>query len=99
MNINFDYICMETLQHIMRTDAENDIRAKSIFELSGEELRERLRATAIADMEAAWAKGEYITYYDRNICPNENYMIHEYRNRKELVFIDDNGNAAVMKKL
>jgi len=89
---------MRTLQHAMRTTAK-DLRSKSVFELSAEELSERLRPTADAVKRDTFKRNGYITYFDKSVCPDTNYMVHEYRDRKELVLIDDNGKAHLVKIL
>lgn len=79
----------------MNTTAE--LRLKSVFELSDEELQERLRPTFEAVKQQKFAKGGYITYHDPVLCPTDDHMIHEYRDRKELVKLDDNGKASLVK--
>ncbi|MBS7565638.1 hypothetical protein KHS38_14600 [Mucilaginibacter sp. Bleaf8] len=90
---------MKTLTNYMRTPATDNLRSKSIFELSDEELRERLRPTAEQVTQEIWAKNGYITYYDPAICPDTLHMIHEYRDRKELVRIDPSGTVHLVKIL
>jgi hypothetical protein len=90
---------MRTLQHTMRTTSEDNSRSKSIFQLSGEELSVRLSGTAIKVIRESWSKGNYITYFDATLCPDEKHMIHEYRDRKELVFIGQDGVSHFVKTL
>jgi hypothetical protein len=72
-------------------------RDRSIFQLTPEELTERLRPTAEAVMTAAWDKDSYVTYYDEQLCADTNYMIHEYKDRKELVKVLDNREVQFVK--
>lgn len=76
-----------------------DIRSKSVFELSADELTERLRATAESVREDAFRRNSYITYYDRNVCPDTSYVVREYRDRKELVWVDGEGTGHFVKTL
>lgn len=78
---------------------EKDFRTKSIYELNAEELNERLRPTADAVKREMFTKVGYFTYYDREICPDTDHMINEYQDRKELVRIDEKGNAHFIKTL
>jgi hypothetical protein len=89
---------MTTLQQFMRSTLK-DIRSKSVFELSAQELAERLRPTADAVKRETFNRNGYITYFDKAVCPSTNYMVHEYRDRKELVRIDDKGTAHLVKIL
>ncbi len=89
---------MTTLQQIMRSTVK-DLRSKSIFELSAQELAERLRPTADTVMRETFNRDGYLTYFDKVVCPDTSYMIHEYRDRKELVRIDDKGTAHLIKIL
>jgi len=72
-----------------------ETREKLVFELSAEELTERLRPTAEKLMKEAWAKGSYITYYSEELCPDTDHMIHEYADRKELVKIMEDGSQFI----
>jgi hypothetical protein len=90
---------MKTLIKYMRTPAKNDLSLKSILELSDEELHERLRPTAEHITRGIWSKNGYITYHDPGICPDARHMIHEYRDRKELVRIDSNGAVYLVRTL
>jgi hypothetical protein len=76
-----------------------DVRLKSVFELSDEELQERLRPTFEAVQEKKFAKGGYITYYDPVLCPTNAYAVHEYRDRKDLMWMDGLGKAHFVKTL
>lgn len=94
----FTIFVMYTQQHLMRTTTK-DIRSKSVFELSAEELSERLKPTADAVKRETFARNGYLTYFDQAICPDTSYMVHEYRDKKELVQIDDKGKAHFIKIL
>lgn len=89
---------MTTLQHTMRSTVK-DNRSKSVFELSAEELSERLRPTADAVKRETFKRNGYLTYFDKAVCPDTDYMVHEYRDRKELVRIDSKGTAHLVKIL
>jgi len=89
---------MRTLHYGMRTPETKDLR-KSVFELSAEELTERIRPTAERVKKEAWDKGLYVTYFDKKLCPAEDMMIHEYRDRKELVRVLGVGKIELIKIL
>ena len=76
-----------------------DVRSKSIFELSAQEVADRLRPTADAVMLETFNRNGYLTYFDNAVCPGTSYMLHEYCDRKELVRIDDQGKAYLIKIL
>ena len=90
---------MRTFHQIMSTTSAIDLRLKPIFELSDEELRERLRPTYEAMKRDKFAKGGYLTYYDPSVCPSSTHAVHEYSDRKELVKLDQDGNVLFVKKL
>lgn len=83
----------------MPVKTADELRHASIFELSDEELRERLRPAAEAVQRETFAKGGYLTYYDRSVCPDNSYMVHEYLDKKELVKLDGNGKSHLVKRL
>ena len=83
----------------MSSTTTKDLRLVSIFKLSDEELRERLRPAYEAMKQKKFAKGGYITYYDRLICPTSAHMVHEYADRKELMWMDDSGKEHFVKTL
>jgi len=83
----------------MNSTTIKDLRSIPIFQLSDEELRERLRPAYEAIKQEKFAKGGYLTYYDPSVCPTNLYMVHEYRDRKELVKLDENGKAHFVKTL
>jgi hypothetical protein len=72
---------------------------KSVFGMSDEELQEKLRPTAEKIKRGAWGNNSYITYYDEELCPSYNFMVHEYHDRKELVRVKENGETQVIKIL
>lgn len=76
-----------------------DIRSKSVFELSAEELTERLRATAESVRQDTFRRNGYIAYYDQKVCPDTSYVVREYRDRKELVRVDSEGIGHFVKIL
>lgn len=82
----------------MRTASVKPSR-KSVFEMSAEELRERIAPVAEQLKKNAWAKNSYITYFDEKLCSSTEFMIHEYSDRKELVRIKSNGETEFIKIL
>ena len=90
---------MRTLHQTMSNPTANDLRSTPIFELSDEQLRERLRPAYDAVKQNAFAKGSYITYFDPSVCPTSDHAIHEYRDRKELIWMDDNYQEHFVKNL
>ena len=89
---------MKTLYQSMNNTAAKDLHSVSIFDLSEEELLERLRPTSEKIKQEAFAKNSYLTYYDPLVCPDTSYAIHEYRDRRELVKLE-NGKALLVKIL
>ncbi|MGY4540047.1 hypothetical protein ACVW0P_004489 [Mucilaginibacter sp. UYNi724] len=89
---------MRTHQSMSSTTTSH-LHSVSIFDLSQDELRERLRPTSEAVKLKKFAKGGYFSYYDRLICPTSAHTIHEYRDRKELMSIDENGKEHFVKTL
>jgi hypothetical protein len=77
----------------------SDLRSTPIFELTDEQLRERLRPAYEAMKQSAFDKGSYITYFDPSVCPTSAYAVHEYRDRKELMWMDDNYQEHFVKTL
>jgi len=90
---------MRTFHQTMSNSSAINLRLKPIFELSDEELRERLRPTYEAMKKEKFAKGGYLTYYDPSICPTNTHAVHEYSDRKELVKLDIDGNVQFVKNL
>jgi len=80
----------------MRTTETKDPR-KSVFDMSADELRERILPTAERVKKEAWDKGMYVTYSDAKLCPGPDLYIHEYRDRKELVRVSENGEVELIK--
>lgn len=72
---------------------------KSVFEMSTEELSERLRPTAEKLTQDAWDNNSYIVYFDEELCPADDIMVHEYRDHKELVRVIGVENIQVIKVL
>ena len=90
---------MRTFHQTMSSTSAIDLRLKSIFELSDEELRERLRPTYEVVRSETFAKGGYLTYYDPSVCPTTSFAVHEYSDRKELMWIDKNYKEHLIKTL
>ena len=90
---------MRTQHQSMSSTTTKDLRSVPIFELSDEELRERLRPAYEKIKQEAFAKNSYLTYYDPLICPTRAHAVHEYRDRKELMWMDDNGKEHFVKTL
>jgi len=59
--------------------------------MSAEELSERLQPMAEAVRKKAWDQGGYISYYDEAVCTGSDFIVREYRDRKELVQLDERG--------
>ncbi len=89
---------MRTLHQTMRSTTTKDSRSFPAIGLTTEELRERLRPITEKIIEDTWAKNSYLTYYDETVCPDTSYAIHAYRDRKELVKLE-NGKAHLIKIL
>ena len=89
---------MRTLHPAMRSTTTKNLRSLPIIDLTEEELRERLRPIAEEVTKRTWAKNGYLTYYDETLCPDNSYSIHEYRDRKELVKLE-NGQSRLVKLL
>lgn len=89
---------MRTQYQSMSSTTASHVHSVSIFDLSEEELRERLRSTSEKIKQEAFAKNSYLTYYDPLVCPDTTYTVHEYRDRKELVKLE-NGKARFIKIL
>ena len=89
---------MRTQYQSMSSTTASHLRSVSIFDLSEEELRERLRPISEKIKKETFAKNSYLTYYDPLVCPDTAYAIHEYRDRKELVKLE-NGKAHLVKIL
>jgi hypothetical protein len=90
---------MRTFNQTMSNISAINLRLKPIFELSDEELRERLRPTYEAVRNETFAKGGYLTYYDPSVCPNTSFAVHEYSDRKELMWMDKNYKEHFIKTL
>lgn len=90
---------MRAFHHTMSSTTAIDLRLKPIFQLSDEELQERLRPTYEAMKQAAFSKGNYITYYDIAVCPTTSHAVHEYSDRKELMWMDKNYQEHFIKTL
>ncbi|WP_462267636.1 hypothetical protein [Mucilaginibacter sp.] len=93
------YICIAIVKASVRNPDNDKLHTKSIFGLSDYELHERLRPTADRITQEIWMNNGYITYFNAALCPDTRYMIHEYRDTKELVFVKPNGAAWVVKLL
>ncbi|MEO5892368.1 MAG: hypothetical protein ABIQ31_19120 [Ferruginibacter sp.] len=72
---------------------------KSVYEMSAEELTEKTRLTAKKLTCEAWDKNSYITYFDKTLCTSPDIMVHEYRDRKELVRVLGGGKTQLIKTL
>ncbi len=83
----------------MSSPTTSHLNSVSIFELSDEELTERLRPAYEAMKQKKFAKGGYLTYYDPLVCPTSAHTVHEYRDRKELMWMDHNGKEHFVKTL
>ncbi len=86
-------------QHQSMSSTTKDLSLLSVFNLSDEELTERLRLTYEAMKYKKFAKGGYLTYYDPLYCPTSAYTVHEYVDRKELMLVDNTGKENFVKNL
>lgn len=75
------------------------METKSIFEMTGSELQLAVRPAAEAMRKRAWDKGGYISYYDAGVCPGIDYIVREYRDRKELIRLNEDGGAELIRIL
>ncbi|MDO3628158.1 hypothetical protein Q3A68_18265 [Mucilaginibacter sp. BT774] len=83
----------------MSSSTLKDLRSVPIFELSDEQLRERLRPAYEKIKQEAFAKNSYLTYFDPLVCPTNAHAVHEYRDRKELIWMDHTGKEHFVKTL
>jgi len=83
----------------MSNSTISDLRFVPIFQLSDQELQERLAPTYEKIKQEAFAKNTYLTYYDPSVCPTNLYKVHEYSDRKELVRLDEHGKAHFVENL
>jgi len=90
---------MRTQLHTMSSTTTSHLRSVSIFDLSQDELQERLRPTAEKIKQEAFAKNSYLPYYDPLVCPTTAHAVHEYRDRKELIWVDNTGKEHFVKTL
>lgn len=75
------------------------METKSIFEMTDSELQLSVRPVTETIRERAWDKGGYISYYDAGVCPGIDYVVREYRDHKELVRLNEAGDAELTKIL
>ncbi len=75
------------------------LERKTIFEMTQAELREAIRPTAEKVKQDAWEKDTYISYYNEALCPGDDTVIHEYKDRKELMRFDKEGNTTLIRIL
>lgn len=83
----------------MKSTLEKPLQRKTISEMTPEELREAIRPTAEQLIQDTWDKGTYFSYYDEALCPDEETVIHEYKDRKELMRFDEQGNTTLIRIL
>jgi len=83
----------------MSSNTTKDLCLISVFDLSDEELTERLRPAYEKIKQEAFAKNSYLTYYDPLNCPTSAHAVHEYRDRKELMWVDSAGKEHFVKTL
>lgn len=75
------------------------MEAKSIFQMTNSELQQVLKPAADTIRKRAWGKKSYISYYDETVCPAIDYLVREYSDRKELVHLNDKGEAEYIRTL
>lgn len=90
---------MRTFHQTMSSISAINLRLKPIFELSDKELQERLRPTYEIVRSETFAKGGYLTYHDPSVCPTASHAVHEYSDRKELMWMDENYQEHFIKTL
>ncbi|WP_158829908.1 hypothetical protein [Mucilaginibacter lacusdianchii] len=90
---------MRAFHQTMSNATTIDLRLKSVFDLTDKELQERLRPTYEAMKKEKFAKGGYITYYDPSVCPTTSHAVHEYADRKDLMWMDDKYQEHFIKTL
>lgn len=74
-----------------------DNRHKQLSELTEDEIQARSEKTMRAIEQKAWAMDSYISYDDDVLCPDCHHTIHEYKDRKELIFMDDDYKQHLVK--
>ena len=67
--------------------------------MSAGELPERLEPMAAAIRKKAWDHNGYISYYDEAVCPDTSFVVREYRDRKELVQLNEQGEVIYQRAL
>ena len=72
------------------------MEAKSIFQMTNSELHQALLPVAEAIRKRAWKKNGYISYYDEALCPDTDFLVREYSDKKELIRLNDKGEAEVV---
>jgi hypothetical protein len=72
---------------------------KTVFDMTPKEFKELIRPVAEQVLQETWDKNAFITYYDERICPDTDTLVQEYKDHSELVRIDDQGKAIIIKQL
>lgn len=67
--------------------------------MSDGELSAKLEPMAATIRKRAWDHHSYISYYDQAVCPGTDFVIREYKDRKELVLLGDSGVAKLIRVL
>lgn len=67
--------------------------------MSEPELQQATNSAADAVRKRAWGKEGYISYFEEISCPDNNFMVREYQDRKELVRLNDKGEATFIRVL
>jgi len=75
------------------------METKSIFEMTDSELQQTLGSAAETIRKRAWDKVGCISYYDADICPGIDYIVREYRDRKELIRLNEAGGSELIRTL
>jgi hypothetical protein len=89
------FLFLQKGNNAMKRPASN----KTVFDMKPEEFKKLIRPAADRVLEETWAKDGFITYYDEKICPDMETLIQEFKDHSELVRIDDQGKATVIKQL
>jgi|GEM_PF-1107575 len=72
---------------------------KTVFDMTQQEFKELIRPVAEQVLQETWEKDAFITYYDEKICPDTDTLVQEYKDHSELVRIDGQGKAMIIKQL
>jgi len=78
---------------------KSTIKQKTVFDMTPDEFKELIRPVAEQVLQETWDKDTFITYYDEKVCPDTDTLVQEYKDHSELVRINDQGKAVIIKQL